>query len=419
MYCKFCGAELGDNEVICMSCGSNNSDQPPKKSLWKPILAGLCAVLVIAGLAAGVMMWVNQVPSDQVTCKESYTGTSQQVLDALDTVVAKAGNVELTNGELQIAYWTMVYDFISYYQDYVQYFFDLSTPLGEQMYDETITWEQHFLTLTVDTWHRYQVLSGEATANGMAMSPELESHLDGLYESMEAALEDLGMESVEEMVTHDFGVGGTYDNYILYMRSYYHGNEYYNHLLETLEITDAEVESYYTAKETDFVDSGYGKEDGKIVSVRHILLQPNDDPEAESYTEVEWAACQTEAELLLQQWLDGGATEELFDSMARQYSSCGSAANGGLISDITEGQMVESFENWIMADGRKYGDYGLVKSEFGWHIMFFVEGDALWHMVAEANVASQKVNEYIAEKEGNYPLTVDYSKVWLGAVSMG
>ncbi len=418
MYCKYCGTELPENEVICQVCGKSSEDQPAKKPIWKPIVAVVCILAVVAGIAVAVFMGMNGGANGDISSKQVYTGTDEQVLASLDTVVARAGDAELTNGELQIAYWTMIYDFLTYYSDYVQYFFDLETPLSEQMYDDTTTWEQHFLTLTLDTWQRYQALSGGGNANGFTMSQELEDYFDTLYASMEDYLEEIEMESVEEMITHDFGPGGTYENYVKYMRSYYHGNEYYNYLYEGLEFTEAELEAYYTENETDFVESGYSKDDGKCVTVRHILLQPNDSGDLTSYTDDEWAACKTEAELLYQQWQDGGATEELFDTMARTYSSCSSASSGGLIENILEGQMVENFENWIMADGLEYGDHGLIQTEYGYHLMFFVEGDALWRTVAKANVATQKMNVIIEELEVDYPLTVDYSKIWLGSVDL-
>ena len=57
--------------------------------------------------------------------------------------------------------------------------------------------------------------------------------------------------------------------------------------------------------------------------------------------------------------------------------------SGVFYENITKGQMVEEFENWIFDRSRMEGDTGLVKTEYGWHVMYFV-GDGLEGWVATA-----------------------------------
>ena len=99
-------------------------------------------------------------------------------------------------------------------------------------------------------------------------------------------------------------------------------------------------------------------------------------------------------------------------------SSCSSAAQGGLISDIMVGQMVQEFEDWCM-EPHEYGDYGIVKTQFGYHLMFYVDGVELWYDVAKSNVLSEKMSDYLTAQEESYPLTVNYSKIWLGEAKLG
>lgn len=35
--------------------------------------------------------------------------------------------------------------------------------------------------------------------------------------------------------------------------------------------------------------------------------------------------------------------------------------------------MVPEFEKWAMDDSRKYGDVAIVKSKYGYHIMYFID----------------------------------------------
>ena len=62
----------------------------------------------------------------------------------------------------------------------------------------------------------------------------------------------------------------------------------------------------------------------------------------------------------------------------------------------------------------EYGDYGIVKTSYGYHLMFYVEGEALWYRSAKTSALSKKMNDLMTAQEEQYPLTVDYSKIWLG-----
>ncbi len=73
------------------------------------------------------------------------------------------------------------------------------------------------------------------------------------------------------------------------------------------------------------------------------------------------------------------ATEENFATLATSYSADTSSTtaneneeNGGLYEDVARGAMVENFDNWIYDESRKSGDVGIVQTEFGFHIIYFV-----------------------------------------------
>ena len=91
-----------------------------------------------------------------------------------------------------------------------------------------------------------------------------------------------------------------------------------------------------------------------------------------TYSDVEKAAAKAEAEEILAAFQAGEATEAAFAALAAEKTDdTGSAANGGLYEDIYPGQMVASFEDWCY-DAHEAGDTGIVESEYGYHIMYFV-----------------------------------------------
>ncbi len=125
-------------------------------------------------------------------------------------------------------------------------------------------------------------------------------------------------------------------------------------------------------------------------SVRHILVRAGTGtgtPTQEEYDEAE-----EKAQSLLDQWESGEATEDSFATLASTESAdSGSAANGGLIANITPASSyVEPFKNWATDSARKAGDAELVKSDYGWHIMYYVStDDPVWRQTAGSALQDQ------------------------------
>ncbi len=116
------------------------------------------------------------------------------------------------------------------------------------------------------------------------------------------------------------------------------------------------------------------------VDVRHILIMPVDVDEFDSsatYTDEQWEACRKEAQALLDQFLAGEQTEEAFGALANEFSddNNGKVTDGGIYEDVTQGQMVDAFDEWIFDTTRVAGDTGLVKTPYGYHVMYFVHRD--------------------------------------------
>ncbi len=67
-------------------------------------------------------------------------------------------------------------------------------------------------------------------------------------------------------------------------------------------------------------------------------------------------------------------TEDNFATLANKNSTdTGSNTNGGLYENVNEGAMVAEFNEWIFDESRKAGDVGIVETEFGCHLIYFVE----------------------------------------------
>lgn len=153
--------------------------------------------------------------------------------------------------------------------------------------------------------------------------------------------------------------------------------------------------------------------DAKTVNVRHILIAPesskssdnsSSSKSAKDCTDKEWAAAEKKAKSILAKYNSGDKTSKSFAKLAKSNSSDGNASNGGLYENIIPNQMVPTFNAWCFDSSRKVGDVGIVKTEYGYHIMYF-EGkndQAVWKYIAQQKLAAddtQKEHDSITLKK--------------------
>ena len=161
----------------------------------------------------------------------------------------------------------------------------------------------------------------------------------------------------------------------------------------------------------EYAASGITK-DSKFVDVRHILVQVKGGTAAEdgavTYSDEDWKTCETEAQAILDQWLAGDKTEESFAALATEKTEDpGSQATGGLYQQVYEGQMVPAFNDWCFDASRQYGDYGLVQTNYGYHVMFFVNSTPSWTYYTESDWKNDQSAKLLEEIVANYPIPED------------
>lgn len=150
---------------------------------------------------------------------------------------------------------------------------------------------------------------------------------------------------------------------------------------------------------------GLTRNDFAMKNVRHLLVKfeggKTDSSGNTTYTDAEKATAKSEAEALLKEWESGAKTEASFAELAKEKSEdTVSASDGGLCDNVYPGQMVEAFEDWCYDDNRKVGDYGIIETEYGYHIMFFVGNSETTYrdyMITNA-LRSEELEEWYTEK---------------------
>ena len=449
--CKYCQAELPEGTTVCPACGKDNAEEKKKMTPGRialvvsavVVLAALVAALVYAGMNVTVTSEEKTeatvesvaeteaatIPADgnpdDETAKGTYTASDADVIAAKDTVVARIGDKTLTNGQLQMFYWTEVRNFLSGYGAYASMLgLDTTKPLDVQtcaMADTSCTWQQFFLASALNSWRNYQATAAEAEKSGYQLDADMQAQLDSAVENLEMTAEMYGYESAQALLLSDVGPGADVEDYQHFLNLYYTGSMYFSDLCEKDEPTEQEVEDYFTANEEAYASSGLTR-DTKTVDVRHVLIMPegatSENIRTETFEDAAWESSRAKAEELLKQWEQGDKSEESFAELAKAHSQDGSAADGGLYTGVQEGQMVTAFNDWCFDDIRQPGDYGLVKTEFGYHLMFFVDSQPVWKESAKSDLISARANETLSAILEAYPMEAEFDKILLGFVDL-
>ena len=163
------------------------------------------------------------------------------------------------------------------------------------------------------------------------------------------------------------------------------------------DVTVLELQSGYAV--TYFISRD--RDRTQTVDIRHILIQPESEDDAAD------KAAQEEAERIYAEWKNGEATAESFGALAKEYTADSNGDQGGLYEKVTPGQMVQEFNDWCFDSARKPGDSGIVKTKYGYHIMYFVErNEENWSMSIRSILQSSKYSTYFSELLDQYPYSV-------------
>ena len=452
MKCKYCKAELESNSSICPKCGKDNL-KDELKGFKIAALSMVCIVMLFL-----LVCMVNYGITGEFLPDWMVVTEEERMEAKMDVVVATMGEHKMTNRQMQLYYWMSAYSF-----DTVV---DLKKPLDEQVYDKETgkTYHTFFLEEAVETWQEVMLLADAARAANYELPEEIIDQLDSLEYDLDQMAYYYGLDSGDALIRLQYGRGCGFDTYYEYCAEYYLGHMYWTEWTENLEVSDQQIEDYFTSNEEalkndyqlsitkefgnlvslrnilipvekvevegedgkktkvedwdgcktkaeevynlwlngerteeSFIalvkehskDTATNKKEGLLtdmypgsmreIDVRHILFFPEGADSSNitsmNWPEEAWEAAKSKAELCLETWLNGEKTEESFAELAKKESEDGSAPNGGLYADVVMGQMVKAFEEWCFDTSRKTGDYGIVKTDYGYHVMYYVGGD--------------------------------------------
>ena len=378
--------------------------------------------------------------SSAVDCKGSYTAAFTQ--SAADTVVATAGDAELTNESLQILYLNQVNSWRKSDNEQMP---DFSEPLEGQACPlaSNLSWQQYFLERAILGWQAQQallygasqpiIIEEEAfqpdstdTLHEKYVSPDLpvnnflyqdlecytpnklhSAYLEQLDEQLEELAKSSGYADLADMASKCAGASA--QSWVQLATDY---NTAYMYFTE--ESYDLSVDSGDASGETaDSFDT---------VDIRHILIIPEGADVASdgtvTATQEQWEAARKEAEEVLQKCEKPlhRSTEAEFSQIASEISDdAGSKLNGGAYYGIQEGQLIQELDEWCFSTDRKATDTAVIRSVLGYHVVMVTALHQSEESAAEDTQLRSLQYEQWEQWLEYVPLNADYSAAALWA----
>ena len=446
--------------VSLAACGANREKTTVQ-------LSGLAATTQATEPTDSRMFVPEDGNPNDITCKGTYTQESP----AETAQVAQVADQTLTNQTLWVIYWLEV---AAYRQSGAQEAPDYDAPLDSQpcQIDNSVnSWQQYFLRRALNTWHTAQALAIQSTEVGIPTEelyqPNLDNHakylvdipatkylygvnnnyrintlhqqyLDALPETLVTLAQPAGLADGEALAQTLAGVS---QKILLDWAELYNtGYAYFTSLSYLANPTEEELEAW-------MAEGDYGEGGEKYVTVRQILVIPEvpeqkttqqdetEEPAATETVTVEadgtitcsqamWALGEQQAQALLEEyetsWRQNQATncrttrEARFADFAHSNSDdTDSAPDGGLYCNIRQGQLAPELDSWCFDSSRQEGDIGILRSDCGYHIVYFVGATDGAHVQAEADWKESWLADQVNAARETYPMTVTYANIAL------
>ena len=101
--------------------------------------------------------------------------------------------------------------------------------------------------------------------------------------------------------------------------------------------------------------------------------------------------------------------------MANTYSEDGGSNTiGGLYEAIDPfSSYVPEFLSWAVDGSRQVGDTDIVKTTYGYHIMYFVGGEDYFNYVVGEQLVADRIQQKLSKVKEEYTLDMNFKKVVL------
>ncbi len=190
---------------------------------------------------------------------------------------------------------------------------------------------------------------------------------------------DMSKFKVEETLEEDFKYANMNENLTKLRDWLFDDSRKANDHTVITETIDGSQVSYLV-----FVIDPAHREDYKTVDMRHILISSSTEGTNLTADEAD-AQAKSKIEQICAEWEATDMTDAKFAELAKKYSDDTTKEDGGLIEKIKKEQLVESIDEFLFDAETKAGDYKIVKSTYGYHLVYYKGTNTeRWKIDAEA-----------------------------------
>lgn len=259
--------------------------------------------------------------------------------------------------------------------------FDENKKLSEQYFTEGVTWLDLFMNEARADAVNLLILCEEAKRLGFTLTSEDEASISSQLYDTRANIAIYYGKEIDEYLAEVYSGYVAEEDIRNMMRITTLASKAEDAVNEQLvaSITDAEIEAYGATLSADKKDTTLTRRLGTI------LFNPDEYTGAELVSPM-LDTLKTE---LAAAAADGKAAA--FEAFAEKYDVSGTT----MYENVAKGDMLTVMDEWLYDSSRKIGDLGIVASDYGYHILYYVaDDDMAWVADAKVEIYSDKYEEW-------------------------
>lgn len=340
------------------------------KNKYIKLIAALLIFVMLLGTVAGC----GDKSDGQDDVNETQTGSIADAEDGMspsEIVALQSEHYTVTNDMFAFFFYKDYYDALEYYYDSYYYYYKLNptVDLKEQTYNDGSSWFDYFITITYKNVANYLLFAEAAIDEGIELDEtdiaSVEAEIAGLEESAQAE----GY-TTQEFLDYRFGYDVDLETVRECIELYTLGTKYYDQLVDSISISENDIEEYYEENEQSFLYVDYRKVEVRADTTEYASV---------SEQEAGYAAAKATAEKIAA----SKNISEYVDRSVAYYKSINDTLDEPLTDDEIYTKVTNitaqysyretSFAKWAFAEGRKSGDITMLDNGAGIYTVYYLQ----------------------------------------------
>lgn len=315
----------------------------------KKLITAIVAVVIVVLLVVAVVFNSNLF----------YTGVA----------AVRVGSEKYTAADFNYEYFNNYYNTYSNlyntYGSYVSMFLDTNTPLKDQMYSDTQTWDEYFEEQAFDQLQQITILNDMADADGFTLDAAQLAEINQNIEDIKTSAANAGYTDYRAYIRAMYGKGITEDRLRTLLEKSYRATYYSRNLGDRwmAEYTEEAMADYYDTVRDDY----------DLISYMYYFVDGSADEE--SGLDADTALAQAYD---IAQEIASARDQVTFADAVYRYAPEDQKASyededACLRRLVSAGSISALYKDWLTDAGRISGDTTVIEGTGGYYVILFLE----------------------------------------------